>query len=110
VEKTVAVFAKNSREKVHVNLTEFCGRDLLDIRIYWSPDGVSWSPTKKGISIGIEKLPTLLASLHQAADCLGQDAPEPVGNDEELLTPEEKGIMCEELKVEMEQINGMLTD
>lgn len=110
MEKTVAVFAKNSREKVHVNLTEFCGHDLLDIRIYWSPDGVNWNPTRKGISIGIEKLPILLASLHQAADFLGQDAPEPTDNEEELLTPEEKGAMCEELKVEMEQINGIFSD
>lgn len=110
VEKTVAIFSKNSREKVHVNLTEFCGRDLLDIRIYWSPDNMNWNPSKKGISIGIEKLPLLLAALHQAADFLGQDAPDPADNEEALLTPEEKGVMCEELRIEMDQVNEMLTD
>jgi hypothetical protein len=110
VEKTIAIFDKNSREKVHVNLTEFHGRDLVDIRIYWSADGTNWNPSKKGISIGVEKLPTLLASLHQAADALGQDLPEPTNSDEELLTPEEKGTMCEECNLDITDINQMLSE
>jgi hypothetical protein len=110
MEKTVAVFPKNSRENIHINLTEFHGRDLLDIRIFWSADGTSWNPSKKGISIGIEKLPILLACLHQAADILGQDAPEPSEGEGAFLTPEEKATLCEEFNVEMEQIDGLLSE
>ena len=108
MDKTVAVFAKNSWEKVHVSLSEFRGRELVDIRIYWSPDGTNWHPSKKGVSIGIEKLPMLLAALHQAADFLGQDSPEPSERDDELLTSEEKGMLCDELKVEMDEIDNIL--
>lgn len=110
MEKTVAVFPKNSRENIHVNLTEFHGRDLIDIRVFWSADGTNWNPSKKGISIGIEKLPILLACLHQAADILGQDAPEPVEDENEFLTTEEKATLCEELNIEMGQIDGLLSE
>jgi hypothetical protein len=110
MEKTVAVFAKNSRENIHINLTEFHGRDLLDIRIFWCADGTNWNPSRKGISIGIEKLPILLACLHQAADILGQDAPEPSESEDDFLTTEERATLCEELNIEMEQINGILSD
>jgi Transcriptional Coactivator p15 (PC4) len=111
MDKTVATFAKNSREQVRVALTEFHGRQLIDMRVFWSPDGgVSWSPGKKGLALGVEKLPVLLASLHQAAEMLGQDQPELAEEENWLLTAEEKAAICEEFNVGMEQVDELLSE
>lgn len=107
---TVAVFPKNSREQVRVTLGDFHGRQILNIRVYWTPDGTNWSPSKKGLAIAIEKLPLLLASLHQAAEVVGQDIPENVQDDEEILTPAEKAALCDEFNIDMQEVEKSLTD
>ena len=46
----------------------------------------------------------LLASLHQAADLLGQDAPEPEEAEDCLLTVDPKASLSEELNIGMAEI------
>jgi len=108
MELLVSAFAKNTREQVRVALTVFHERQLLDIRVYWTTDGSNWNPSRKGIAIGIEKLPFLLAALHQAADALGQDQPEDSNDENALLTQEEKAVLCEEMNVEMTEVEESL--
>jgi hypothetical protein len=80
------------------------------MRVFWTPDGgINWHPSKKGLALGVEKLPVLLATLHQAAELLGQDAPDQVEDENELLTSEEKAILCEEFNLEIGQIEGLLS-
>jgi Transcriptional Coactivator p15 (PC4) len=110
MDNVVATFPKNSREQVRVILTEFHGREIINIRVFWSSDGINWNPSTKGLAIGVEKLPILLASLHQAAEILGQDAPEPVEEEDALLTTQEKAALCEELGMDMEQIDNFLSE
>jgi hypothetical protein len=109
LDTTVAIFPKNSREQVRVTVGDFRGRLILNIRVYWTSDGTNWSPSKKGLAIGVEKLPVLLASLHQAAEVVGQDMPEDVEDDEALLTPAEKATLCDELNLDIEEIDKSLT-
>lgn len=104
MEKTVSIFPKNSREQVRVTLSEFHGRQIINIRVFWTSDGTSWNPSKKGLAIGVEKLPILLASLYEAAQILGQDQPEPAEEEAGILTPEEKAILSEELKLPIDQL------
>ena len=108
MEKIVSTFKKNSREQVKVTLTEFHGRQIIDIRVFWTADGITWNPSKKGIAVGVEKLPALLASLHEALQILGQDEPDPAVEDAILLTTEEKAVLCEELKINMDELDTML--
>lgn len=110
MDKIVATFKKNSREQVRVSLSDFHGHQIIDMRVFWTPDGTNWNPSKKGLAIGVEKLPLLLASLHEAVVALGQDAPEPADEEEALLTADEKAVFCEELKIEMDQLQGMLPE
>lgn len=110
MEKIVSTFKKNSREQVKVILTEFHGRQILDLRVFWTPDGSTWHPSKKGLAIGVEKLPALLASLHEAVEALGQDEADPAGEDAVLLTGEEKAALCEELKINMDDLHTMLPE
>jgi len=58
--EVIASFEKNSMEEVRVSLTEFKGKALIDLRVYYQPeDGEEKRPTKKGITISPEKFPEL---------------------------------------------------
>jgi hypothetical protein len=71
---TVAKFWKNRRrnESVHVNLSEYEGRTLVNVRVYATgADGID-RPTTKGVSMGIDKLPALAKAL-QAAEAKARE-------------------------------------
>jgi hypothetical protein len=110
MDKIVATFPKNSREEVRVILTEFHGREIINIRVFWTSDGKNWNPSPKGLAIGVEKIPVLLASLHQAAEVLGQDTPEPAEDENSVLTLEEKAALSEEFNVSLTQIDELLSE
>ena len=58
--EVIASFEKNSFEEVRISLTEFKGKELIDLRVYYRPDdGEEMRPTKKGITISPEKFPEL---------------------------------------------------
>lgn len=63
--EVIASFAKNSFEEVRISLTEFKGKELIDLRVYYQPDGEEeeMRPTKKGITISSEKFPELKKGL-----------------------------------------------
>lgn len=68
----VAVIEKNTREDVRVTLDEFHGVQVVDVRIYadfkTGTIGAIRSPTKKGISLKVEKLDALIYGLGKARD------------------------------------------
>jgi predicted CopG family antitoxin len=54
--EVIARFEKNSFEEVRISLTKFKGKDLIDLRVYYRPDdGEEMRPTKKGITISLDK-------------------------------------------------------
>ena len=62
--EVIARFEKNSFEEVRISLTEFKGKELIDIRVYYQPEGEEeMRPTKKGITISPEKFPDLQKGL-----------------------------------------------
>ncbi len=63
--KLVKTISKNAREEIHVSLSEYQGHDLCDIRVH-ADNGVEPIPTKKGVCLGVAKLPDLIAALQQA--------------------------------------------
>ena len=54
---------KSENERVRVALNEFSGKMLLDIRTYFQAEDGDWRPTKKGVSLGADKLDELKESL-----------------------------------------------
>ncbi len=52
--KLIATFPKNKFEEVQVQIKEFKGYDLVDIRVYTSPrEGEDKIPTGKGLSLNV---------------------------------------------------------
>ena len=68
MEENIAIIYKNNVEMVHVDLTEYAGHDLVDIRIYANYASASKpkKPTKKGVSLRIGQLPELIYALEKA--------------------------------------------
>lgn len=56
-------FERNPTEKVVVSMSVFKGRQLADLRTYYESEEGEWRPTKKGVSIPVEKLPELKESV-----------------------------------------------
>lgn len=59
---------KNKREKVRVSLSEYKGKKLLDIRVWYLDENNQYSPGKKGISLGLEQLPFLEEAIAKAKE------------------------------------------
>jgi len=67
VEQLISKFEKNASEEVWVQLREFRGFQLLDIRVHYRPDdGGEARPTKKGISVSVNLIPKMLESVQEA--------------------------------------------
>ena len=65
----IATIEKNRSEELRVALKEYKGRDYLDIRTFIEPyadEGQGRVPTKKGITVPLDKLPELIAALQEA--------------------------------------------
>lgn len=91
---------------VQVILKDFKGRDLIDLRVFWTQDGKAWHPSKKGLVLSVEKLPVLLAALHKAAEMVGQEQLEIV--EDELLTVAERSKLSEMFKLDPNRIEDSI--
>lgn len=57
---------KNSSEEVWIAVTDYKGRELLDLRVYYrSIDDMQMKPTKRGVSLPLNKAADLLAALEK---------------------------------------------
>jgi len=61
----VASIAKNSRESIRVSLDSYREHDYIDLRLY-ADNGVEQVPTRKGLTIRPDLLPTVIEALHKA--------------------------------------------
>ena len=67
MEETIAVIEKNRSQDVRVRLTEWQGRDFIDIRLFTTADASGERvPTRKGVSLSIPLLPELFAAIREA--------------------------------------------
>jgi len=65
-------FQKNALEKVKIQLSEFHGKRVIDIRVYYKVPGTAneWKPSKKGICMAVNRLEELLKGLKMAHERL----------------------------------------
>jgi len=60
---TSCIIPKSKIEEVHIALSEYGGKKLVDIRSFMSFDGDEMKPTKKGVSLPIEKIDDIITGL-----------------------------------------------
>jgi hypothetical protein len=63
MDELIAQFDKNATEVVRVSLTEYRGRKLVDVRVYYSDDEGQYHPTKKGVSLSVDVYPDFKRAL-----------------------------------------------
>jgi len=66
--KLIHEFNKNSTEVVRIQLTEYDGKQLLDIRVWVQNDKGDFVPTRKGISIRVDQIDDLKEAIDKAAE------------------------------------------
>lgn len=67
-------FDRNSREKIRICINEFKGTKYLDIRVFYrSRESEQYLPSKKGVTLPIDKYPELLEGIVQLGETLGYD-------------------------------------
>jgi hypothetical protein len=64
-DKLIAKMEKNSMEEYRFSLQEYRGCELLDIRVYYKSDADKMIPTKKGISVPLDKLDEFMKCLEK---------------------------------------------
>jgi len=57
MDELIEQFEKNAAEVVRVSLTEYRGRKLVDVRVYYSDAEGQYRPTKKGVSLNVDVYP-----------------------------------------------------
>jgi len=61
-------FKKNSFEKIRVELCNYRGQDVINIRVYYKVDEAAnnWRPTQKGITMRTDLIPELNRAINKA--------------------------------------------
>ena len=73
MEKLIDTFKKNDVEEVRIQLQEYKGYDLVDIRVWFTAaDGQEPRPTRKGITLKTELLPDLERAVKKAVKEAGK--------------------------------------
>ena len=73
MERVLQTLTKNSREQIRISLSDFHGRQVINIRVYYlGPDG-EWLPGRQGLAFTIEKMPLFINALQEAATLLDED-------------------------------------
>ena len=71
MDQLIAAFPKNKFEEIRVQIKEFKGYDLLDIRVFaGTKEGEEKVPTGKGISINVSLFHELKKAILNAEDVL----------------------------------------
>jgi len=68
-EKLLAAIPRTATEQIQVQINEYKGKKYLDLRVYYTTDGgLSWSPTKKGVTFAPDKLEELKEAIEKARE------------------------------------------
>lgn len=62
----MTIIPKSQIEEVHIALSQYQGKHLIDIRSYMSFNGDAPSPTKKGVSLPVTEIDKVIAGLQAA--------------------------------------------
>lgn len=64
--RLIASIQKNGRETIRVEISEFKGRPLIGLRVWWAAEDGGQHPSSKGLSTSIKNLPALARALADA--------------------------------------------
>lgn len=66
-------FPKNPLEEVRASLTEFKGKQYVDLRIYYRGDDGEFHPSKKGLTLSLDLFPELEEAVQKLKEVVGEE-------------------------------------
>ena len=70
--QTLHSFPKNALEEVRASLTEYKGKQYIDLRVFYKADNDEMRPTKKGLTLSPELLPELEQAIQKLIEAVGE--------------------------------------
>jgi hypothetical protein len=70
VEELISKFDKNATEEVRVSLSEYQGKQYINLRVYYQPPTGDPIPTKKGLTLSVNLYPELREAIIRLGDKL----------------------------------------
>lgn len=72
MDRVLQTLTKNSREQIRIGLSDFHGRWVINIRVFYQGANGEWLPGRKGLAFAKEKLPLFLSALQESAKLLDE--------------------------------------
>ena len=67
MDRVLKTLKKNSSEEIRISLSDFNGRQVINIRVFYLGPNGEWLPGKKGLAFTVDKLQPFLNALQEAA-------------------------------------------
>lgn len=64
----IAEILRNPTEIIRIALSNYKGKDYLDMRIFYLDDNNEWKPTKKGVTLTPDMLDEAIMALQKAKE------------------------------------------
>ena len=65
--KIIATIERTPTEQLQISVSEYRGKSYFNLRIYYTTDdGLTWLPTKKGVTFSPEQLDILTDAIEEA--------------------------------------------
>jgi hypothetical protein len=76
-ERLLFAIPSGKRDEIQFHLRHYEGRDFLDLRIWFKPEGSTvFKPTRKGLTMGLHCLPDLVEGFEKLARLMPEPVPE----------------------------------
>ena len=62
--EVVAEMEKSVTEKIFFSLSEFKGKSYADVRVHYEDDEGEWKPTKKGVTVAVDRFSEFKEHVH----------------------------------------------
>ena len=73
--KILATIDRNDTEQLQISISEYKGKSYFNLRIFYTTDdGVTWLPTKKGVTFAPDQLDILSDAIEEAKKEFMSDA------------------------------------
>ena len=73
--KILATIQRSDTEQLQISVSEFKGRSYFNLRIFYTTDeGVTWIPTKKGVTFAPDQLDVLEEAIQEAKTIFMEEA------------------------------------
>lgn len=71
--KIIASISRGQTEELRVAISEYKGKQYLDLRIFYTTDdGATWNPTKKGVTVSPDNLQQFKEAIEEAQNQLAE--------------------------------------